>query len=76
MYSLLARIPDGLNPLRSRFELHVKKAGLSAIEKIAEQEGETVVSCVNAKLQTVANFRIIISIPPLYRNPKHMLMPF
>ncbi|KAI8583473.1 hypothetical protein K450DRAFT_223875 [Umbelopsis ramanniana AG] len=42
MYSLLARIPDGLNPLRSRFELHVKKAGLSAIEKIAEQEGETV----------------------------------
>jgi hypothetical protein len=43
MYSLLARIPDGLNPLRSRFELHVKKAGLSAIEKIAEQEGETVV---------------------------------
>jgi cullin 1 len=43
MYSLLARIQDGLNPLRSRFELHVKKAGLSAIEKIAEQEGETVV---------------------------------
>ncbi|KAG2180824.1 hypothetical protein INT43_008403, partial [Umbelopsis isabellina] len=42
MYSLLARIPDGLNPLRSRFELHVKKAGLSAIEKIAEQEGDTI----------------------------------
>ena len=35
MYSLLSRIPDGLNPLRDRFEKHVRKAGLSAIEKVA-----------------------------------------
>jgi cullin 1 len=48
MYSLLARIPDGLNPLRSRFELHVKKAGLSAIEKIAEQEGDAIVSIIDS----------------------------
>jgi cullin 1 len=48
MYSLLARIPDGLNPLRSRFELHVKKAGLSAIEKIAEQEGDAIVSLMDS----------------------------
>jgi cullin 1 len=48
MYSLLARIPDGLNPLRSRFELHVKKAGLSAIEKIAEQEGDAIVSIMDS----------------------------
>lgn len=35
MYSLLARITDGLNPLRASFEAHVKKAGLSAIERIS-----------------------------------------
>lgn len=40
MYALLARIPDGLNPLRSSFEAHVKKAGLSAIERIAQNESE------------------------------------
>ncbi|KZF23470.1 Cullin-domain-containing protein, partial [Xylona heveae TC161] len=40
MYRLLARIQDGLDPLRSRFETHVRKAGLAAIEKIAN-EGES-----------------------------------
>lgn len=35
MYSLLARIPDGLDPLRSRFEAHVRKAGLAAVAKVA-----------------------------------------
>ncbi|RUP51948.1 hypothetical protein BC936DRAFT_144264 [Jimgerdemannia flammicorona] len=38
MYSLLARIPDGLDPLRTRFEAHVRRAGLSAIEKIADTQ--------------------------------------
>jgi cullin 1 len=41
MYSLLARITDGLNPLRVSFEAHVKKAGLSAIERISQNENET-----------------------------------
>ncbi|KAI8996992.1 Cullin [Pilobolus umbonatus] len=41
MYSLLARIVDGLNPLRVSFEAHVKKAGLSAIERIAQNENES-----------------------------------
>ncbi|KAF2010315.1 cullin-2 [Aaosphaeria arxii CBS 175.79] len=40
MYKLLARIPDGLDPLRNRFETHVRKAGLAAVEKVA-QEGES-----------------------------------
>jgi cullin 1 len=31
MYNLLSRIADGLNPLRTRFEEHVKKSGLEAI---------------------------------------------
>ena len=34
MYGLLARIPEGLEPLRKRFEEHVKKAGWSAVEKL------------------------------------------
>ncbi|PBK67093.1 ubiquitin-protein ligase [Armillaria solidipes] len=34
MYALLSRIPDGLDPLRKRFEVHVKQAGLSAISKL------------------------------------------
>jgi hypothetical protein len=43
MYSLLLRIPEGLEPLRTRFETHVRKAGLSAIEKIAGETPETLV---------------------------------
>ncbi|KAK2630594.1 hypothetical protein QTJ16_001414 [Diplocarpon rosae] len=35
MYNLLARIPDGLEPLRARFEAHVRKAGLAAVAKVA-----------------------------------------
>lgn len=34
MYALLARISDGLEPLRKRFEEHVKKAGLAAVSKL------------------------------------------
>ncbi|KAI9811869.1 MAG: hypothetical protein M1827_005220 [Pycnora praestabilis] len=39
MYKLLSRITDGLDPLRNRFETHVRKAGLAAVEKVAA-EGE------------------------------------
>lgn len=35
MYKLLARIPDGLDPLRAKFEAHVRKAGLDAVSKVA-----------------------------------------
>jgi cullin 1 len=34
MYALLSRIPEGLEPLRKRFEEHVKKAGLAAVAKL------------------------------------------
>lgn len=37
MYKLLARIPEGLDPLRNRFENHVRRAGHLAVEKVAEQ---------------------------------------
>lgn len=39
MYRLLARIIDGLDPLRTKFEAHVRKSGLAAVEKVSE-EGE------------------------------------
>ncbi|KAL2415597.1 Cullin-1 [Exophiala dermatitidis] len=35
MYRLLSRIKDGLDPLRNRFEVHVRKAGTAAVEKVA-----------------------------------------
>jgi cullin 1 len=40
MYSLLSRIMDGLEPLRAKFETHVRKAGLAAVEKIQSAEGD------------------------------------
>ena len=35
MYRLLARIIDGLEPLKTRFEAHVRKSGLANVEKVA-----------------------------------------
>ncbi|KAF2762209.1 Cullin-domain-containing protein [Pseudovirgaria hyperparasitica] len=39
MYKLLARIPEGLDPLRGRFENHVRKKGLAAVDRVS-QDGE------------------------------------
>jgi len=39
MYALLSRIPEGLEPLRKRFEGHVKQAGLNAISKLVGESG-------------------------------------
>lgn len=39
MYALLARIPEGLEPLRKKFEEHVKRAGMAAIEKLSSGKG-------------------------------------
>jgi cullin 1 len=43
IYTLLSRIPEGLDPLKVKFEAHIKREGLSAVEKVAG-EGETLVS--------------------------------
>lgn len=43
MYLLLSRIPNGLDPLRERFEIHVKKAGLESVEKTAGATPDNVV---------------------------------
>jgi len=34
MYKLLARIPEGLDPLRQKFETHVHNSGLAAVSKL------------------------------------------
>jgi cullin 1 len=39
MYALLARIPDGLEPLRNKFEEHVKRAGLAAVARLVGEGG-------------------------------------
>ncbi|CAK5283558.1 unnamed protein product [Mycena citricolor] len=43
MYALLARIPDGLEPLRKKFEAYVKSAGCAAVDTlVAGKDGEEV----------------------------------
>ena len=34
MYALLSRIENGLEPLRHKFEEHVKNSGLAAVAKV------------------------------------------
>jgi cullin 1 len=41
MYKLLCRRPSFLDPLRTKLELHVKKVGLSAVEKVIPDSDET-----------------------------------
>ncbi|KAK0201666.1 Cullin [Desarmillaria ectypa] len=41
MYALLSRISEGLEPLRKRFEEHVKKAGLDAVSRLVGEDGTT-----------------------------------
>ncbi|KAG0145520.1 hypothetical protein CROQUDRAFT_658586 [Cronartium quercuum f. sp. fusiforme G11] len=42
MYGLLARIPEGLDPLRTQFESVIKSNGLSSIERISGEKPELV----------------------------------
>lgn len=40
MYCLLSRVPESLDPLRIKFEAHVRKAGLAAVERVASSSQE------------------------------------
>ncbi|KAI9312820.1 Cullin [Dichotomocladium elegans] len=60
MYSLLARIPQGLDPLRVRFEAHVRKAGLSAIERIAQTEPVDPKTYVDALLEVHRKYNELV----------------
>ena len=39
MYKLLSRIVEGLDPLRKKFEEHVKRAGLDAVQRVLPVAG-------------------------------------
>lgn len=41
MYGLLVRIPNGLEPLRKKFEDHVRRAGIEAVQKVLPAPGAT-----------------------------------
>jgi len=49
MYALLARIPEGLEPLRKKFEDHVRKAGLAAVQKLVGSGGQEAADQVEPK---------------------------
>lgn len=53
MYSLLLRIPDGLEPLRAKFEEHVQASGLSAVSKIIPEDGVDSLVCSLVRTVTV-----------------------
>lgn len=46
IYTLLSRVHEGLDPLRETFEGHVKRTGLTAVEKVAGEAGDSLVSDV------------------------------
>lgn len=62
LYRLLSQIKDGLDPLRSRFETHVRKAGLAAVEKVAA-DGESFdpKMYVDALLQVHSRYQSLVN---------------
>ena len=61
LYRLLSQIKDGLEPLRSKFETHVRKAGLAAVERVAA-DGESFEPkmYVDALLQVHSRYRSLV----------------
>nr|GAT58085.1 ubiquitin-protein ligase [Mycena chlorophos] len=49
MYALLARIPEGLEPLRKKFEAHVKTAGLGAVSALVGPDGKATGAAADEK---------------------------
>ncbi|CAK7198718.1 ubiquitin ligase (cullin) of SCF [Sporothrix eucalyptigena] len=61
MYSLLSRVTDGLDPLRLRFETHVRNAGLSAVSKVAaDAEKLDPKVYVDALLETHTQYQALV----------------
>ena len=49
MYMLLNRVPDGLEPLRTRFEAHVRRQGLAAVERVEASAGAAAAAAAEKK---------------------------
>ncbi|KAF4587246.1 putative SCF complex member Cullin 1 [Ophiocordyceps camponoti-floridani] len=62
MYRLLSRIPEGLEPLRAKFETHVRKAGLAAVEKVQSSEGDKLEPkvYVDALLEVHSQYQLLV----------------
>lgn len=61
MYKLLSRIIDGLEPLRTKFEAHVRKSGLAAVEKVAiEGENMEPKTYVDTLLEVHAQYQQLV----------------
>ena len=63
MYKLLERIPEGLNPLRKEFELHVQAAGESAVRRVKSSGGDSLEpkSYVDALLAIHTHYQDLVS---------------
>ena len=61
MYRLLALIPDGLEPLRNKFEAHVRRSGLANVSRVAS-EGENLdpKTYVEALLEIHTQYRSLV----------------
>lgn len=64
MYNLLSRIQDGLEPLRRKFETHVRNAGLSAVEKVANDGGDSLDPkiYVDALLEVHSRYQVLVNV--------------
>lgn len=62
MYNLLSRIPDGLEPLRTKFENHVRRAGLAAVQKVQSSEGDKLEPkvYVDALLEVHSQYQLLV----------------
>lgn len=77
MYALLARIPEGLEPLRKKFEEHVKKAGLAAVAKLTQAAGEGGAAAEVVRAATcLESFRSPKLRSFAHRNQKLTWMPY
>ncbi|KAK2751533.1 hypothetical protein FQN55_000254 [Onygenales sp. PD_40] len=62
MYRLLSRIKDGLDPLRNKFETHVRKAGLAAVAKVAgESQNVEPKVYIDALLQVHTKYQSMVN---------------
>lgn len=78
-YSLLFRIPEGLEPLREKFEINVKKAGQEAVAKVVGTGSESVVSSGVSRIEgtpmlTRSIARILFNMSPHYSMCTHAAM--
>ena len=61
MYKLLARIPEGLDPLRQKFEAHVLNAGLAAVVKVSSASDMEPKTFVEALLEVHTKYSDLVN---------------